>query len=89
MSVTDGKFCEEDYDDGTVSITDINKTIAELEADANRYRWLREQNANLDHDSFVVLAHDCTAEDEWQKYWAGSDLDKAIDEAMLAEMKAT
>lgn len=52
------------------------------EIDAKRYRWLKAQNAELEQDSFVVLGHDCKVEDVWQKYWVGSDLDKAIDDAM-------
>lgn len=53
-----------------------------LEADARRYRWLSAQNAELELDSFVVLSHDSTVEEDWQKYWVGSDLNKAINEAM-------
>lgn len=64
----------------TVSATEYEQ----LKADAERYQWLKEQNADLDNDAFVVLAHDCTAEEQWQKYWVGSDLDVAIDQARKA-----
>jgi hypothetical protein len=79
---------ESDYQQGYepwAHVEHLEKRIAELEAlkaDAERYRWLREQNADLEHDTFVVLTHDDAVEEPWQKLWAGADLDEAIDQAM-------
>jgi hypothetical protein len=55
--------------------------VAELQKDADRYKWLREQNADLTNDAFLVLSHDqecgyCNGA------WVGSDLDGAIDEVI-------
>jgi len=79
MSVIDGKFCDEDYDDGTVSITDINKAIAELENDKARLIEALEyaNKLNLFDDAFI-------SEQIFSKRQALTKLKNAF-----AEMKAT
>ena len=49
----------------------------ELKADAERYRWLREQNETLSADSFVVLSRDVECPN-CESTWVGADLDAAI-----------
>ena len=53
---------------------------AEYKQDAERYRWLREQNATLEDRTFYVGV-DARSEPEGIM-WVGSDLDSAIDAAM-------
>lgn len=55
------------------------KVTQEAEADAERYRWLREQNADLGAGFYVG---DDTGKLEGDISWVGSDLDAAIDAAM-------
>jgi hypothetical protein len=67
--------------DSVTEIQQLRAKVDELQKDANRYRWLREQNADLTNDAFLVLSHDqecgyCNGA------WVGSDLDGAIDEAI-------
>jgi hypothetical protein len=63
----------------------IKEQAAEIEAakaDAKRYRWLREQNADLDAGFYVGDETDKLPEDIT---WIGSDLDVVIDAAMSAK----
>lgn len=53
--------------------------IERVEKDAARYRWLREQNADLDAGFYVGDETDALPEDIT---WVGADLDAAIDAAM-------
>lgn len=59
---------------------DHRLTVRALEADARRYRWLRDENTDLD----------ALAEANWSKgggqVYHGEELDRAIDAAM--EQKA-
>lgn len=50
-----------------------------LKADAERYRWLRDQNADLAAGFYVGDETDALPEDIT---WVGSDLDAAVDLAM-------
>lgn len=50
-----------------------------LNADAERYRWLRDQNADLAAGFYVGDETDALPEDIT---WVGSDLDAAVDLAM-------
>ena len=56
----------------------------DVRKDAERYRWLYQQNANLDAQSMVVLSHD-TEDDNVMQYWVGADLSAAIDAAIAAQ----
>ena len=57
--------------------------IAGALRDAERYRWLRAQNAITETpDSWTITRCDFTDEDEPIRYWVGDDLDTAIDSAM-------
>lgn len=49
-----------------------------LKMDANRYQWLRTQNAHLDSSLTIAL------EDQGDCVWVGSDLDAVVDDAMKA-----
>ena len=51
--------------------------------DAERYRWLREQNESLESFTFYVGC-DNGPDDDGSVEWVGADLDAAIDAAMLA-----
>ena len=53
--------------------------VEQLTLDALRYRWLREQNSDLDAGFYVGDETDALPEDIT---WIGSDLDAAIDAAM-------
>jgi hypothetical protein len=52
--------------------------------DAERYRWLCEQNAKLEDSAWLVTCRDFEDEDAAARYWVGSDLDAAIDAAIAA-----
>ena len=57
--------------------------IAGALRDAERYRWLRAQNAITETpDAWTITRCDFTDEDEPIRYWVGDDLDTAIDSAM-------
>lgn len=73
-----------DDNDASVMFGELRGLIARLraaEADAKRYRWLRDQNESLRSDAFVVLSQDCPA-DEGLRHWVGACLDTAVDSAM-------
>ena len=57
----------------------LKSEVERLTADAKRYQWLREQNADLEAGFYVGNETDALPEDIT---WVGSDLDAAIDEAM-------
>ena len=48
--------------------------------DAERYRWLREQNESLESFTFYVGC-DNGPDDDGSVEWVGADLDAAIDAA--------
>lgn len=57
--------------------------IAGALRDAERYRWLRAQNAITETpDSWTITRCDFTDEDDPIRYWVGDNLDTAIDAAM-------
>ena len=58
----------------------LEQRIKELERDAKRYRWLREQNEILASDTFYVGFDDQDEPDDIG--WVGSDLDTVVDRAM-------
>lgn len=61
------------------ALADMAKRLEAAERDARRYRWLREQNANLDNpDAWTITRCDFTDEEGPARYWVGSDLDAAI-----------
>jgi hypothetical protein len=51
-----------------------------LKVDADRYQWLRTQNAHLESSVMVALIDQVTDE----PVWVGSDLDAVVDSAMKA-----
>lgn len=55
---------------------------AEYKRDAERYRWLREQNSTLEDRTFYVGIDDRSEPEGIM--WVGSDLDAAIDAAIVA-----
>lgn len=63
----------------------LEAQLAEARKDAERLDWLDEQNSELENDTWVVLGHDCTAEDDYKKYWVGADLRTAIDAVIAQE----
>ena len=60
----------------------LEQQLAEARKDVERLNFLDAQNETLEDDAWVVLAHDCTAEEDWKKYWVGADLRGAIDAAI-------
>ena len=70
-------------DEGAMALYDqaavdsLERERDELLADAERYRWLREQNETLSADSFVVLSRDVECA-HCESTWVGADLDAAI-----------
>lgn len=59
--------------------------IAGALRDAERYRWLKAQNAITETpDAWTITRCDFTDEEEPIRYWVGDDLDAAIDAAMGA-----
>ena len=78
---------EQAYDQKCAECASLREQLAkaerqrdELKADAERYRWLREQNETLSADSFVVLSRDVECA-HCESTWVGADLDAAIAEA--------
>jgi hypothetical protein len=53
---------------------------ADVVRDAERYRWLREQNESLESFTFYVGC-DNGPDDDGSVEWVGADLDAAIDAA--------
>jgi hypothetical protein len=53
--------------------------------DAERYRWLRDQNANSS-GAFAVIEDD-GGFSSWDACWVGEELDDAIDAAIAGEKK--
>ena len=74
-------LCEQALD----SMKQLEAQLAEARKDAERLDWLDEQNSELENDTWVVLGHDCTAEDDYKKYWVGADLRTAIDAVIAQE----
>lgn len=64
------------------AIQQLERENAELRKDAERYRWLRDQNGDLESGFCVGDETDTLPEDIT---WIGSDLDAAIDAAMQKE----
>lgn len=54
-----------------------------LKVDADRYQWLRTQNAHLE-SSLTISLVDQTAEQLSDSIWVGSDLGAVVDNAMKA-----
>ena len=54
--------------------------LAEAKKDAERYRWLRNQNELLENNTFYVGIDN--SEEPGDINWVGVDLDSAIDAAM-------
>lgn len=53
--------------------------------DGERYRWLRDQNANIDNpDAWTITRCDFTDAEGPNRYWVGCDIDTAIDAAIAA-----
>lgn len=59
----------------------VQPASAEDARDAARYRWLRDQNASLELNTFYVGIH----REGDEPAWIGSDLDEAVDAAMQQE----
>lgn len=64
------------------ALNTIKELAQQLQDDANRYRWLRDQNADIDAGFYVVDQTDSPPKDIT---WVGSHLDAAIDAAMSKE----
>lgn len=60
----------------------LRAALAEASKDVDRLDWLDEQNADLGNEAWCVLGHDCAADEDFRKFWVGSDLRGAIDDAM-------
>ena len=77
---------KEDADAIAAAVNFLRTHSAEIAGalrDAERYRWLRAQNAITETpDSWTITRCDFTDEDEPIRYWVGDDLDTAIDSAM-------
>lgn len=56
-------------------------------SDTERLDWLEAQNADLDHDAWLVLGHDCEADEDCRKHWVGANLRRAIDAARAAQQE--
>lgn len=54
-----------------------------LKVDADRYQWLRAQNAHLE-SSLTISLVDLATDDQADCVWVGSDLDAVVDDAMKA-----
>jgi hypothetical protein len=52
-----------------------------LKVDADRYQWLRTQNAHLESSLTITLVYQ-TAEQPSDSIWVGSDLDAVVDNAI-------
>lgn len=65
-----------------VSMSAENRPAQDDVRDAQRYRWLREQNANSDSGWAVVEGEDFEC---WDSCWVGEELDEAIDAAIASQ----
>lgn len=59
-------------------IAELEQQLAEARKDAELLDWLDKQNADIENDAWLVLAHDCTGDEDCKKYWVGADLRGAI-----------
>lgn len=80
------RYCSSEMRDAYAEMSErATRAEAELAAekvDAERYRWLRVQNANTDNlDAWTITHCDFTDEEGPARYWVGADLDAAIDAA--------
>lgn len=59
-------------------IAELTRQLEEARKDAAMLDWLDKQNADIENDAWVVLAHDCAGDEDCKKYWVGADLRGAI-----------